>query len=65
MAIPFQAIKAVMAQVQELKLLAWKGGYISGKGDRAKAWHMRPVLNEKIVDIENRLYHLVSESKKL
>lgn len=41
----------IMSKVQELKLNAWKGGYLSGTGRCDAAWAMRPVLQKTIDEI--------------
>ena len=39
-------------KVQELKLQAFKTGYLSGVGKKRAAWKMRPVLQEIVEEIE-------------
>ena len=45
----------IMSKVQELKLDAWKGGYLCGTGRRDAAWKIRPVLQGTIDDIRKML----------
>lgn len=53
-------MEAIMAKIQELKMQAWKGGYLAGLGEQERAWKMRPKLDALIKEIEN----LASQSVK-
>ena len=48
-------VAEIEAMIQELKLQAWKGGYLSGLGRKEKAWKMRPVMNKQILKIRRKL----------
>ena len=41
----------LIGKVQELKMQAYKAGYLTGIGKRDASWKMRPVLNQLVEDI--------------